>query len=295
MLIESAIGDAYGACFEWGCMPEEIAAYAELQYLSAQPGLVKPGCYTDDTQMMIALAESLVEGDFWTKVSIANRFVECFARDERRGYAPGFFNILLNTVSSGEGGRGLLARIDGHSDRSGAAMRAAPVGLFPDLQKVKEKSAVQCGITHNSLGGMTSGLCVALMAHYFYYRLGNRHDLNQWLMVQLSEEMPRLSLHSIIESPWPPGRMVSVSGWECVRAAKTAILENDTMSTILKQAVASGGDTDTVATIAMAVASCSDEIKQDLPQNLYDDLENGKYGRDYLIALDKRLFQAFPR
>ena len=61
------------------------------------------------------------------------------------------------------------------------------------------------------------------------------------------------------------------------------------LSKILKKCIDFTGDVDTVATIALGAASCSSEIKQDLPKNLFNDLENGKYGRDYLIELDKKL------
>ena len=74
-----------------------------------------------------------------------------------------------------------------------------------------------------------------------------------------------------------------------VRAAITAVSRNTCMSQVLLDSVNFGGDVDTVATIALAAASCSQEISQDLPQNLLDELENGKYGRDYMYELDARL------
>jgi hypothetical protein len=51
------------------------------------------------------------------------------------------------------------------------------------------------------------------------------------------------------------------------------------------------GDVDTVAAIALAAGSCSREVSQDLPEVLTEGLENGKYGREYLIELDRRLFR----
>ncbi|MEA5497013.1 hypothetical protein VB834_11130 [Limnoraphis robusta Tam1] len=41
--------------------------------------------------------------------------------------------------------------------------------------------------------------------------------------------------------------------------------------------------------IAMGVASCSEEVTQDLPSHLFEGLENGRYGRDYIRELDKKL------
>ncbi|MEA5523040.1 hypothetical protein [Limnoraphis robusta] len=37
------------------------------------------------------------------------------------------------------------------------------------------------------------------------------------------------------------------------------------------------------------MASCSEEVTQDLPSHLFEGLENGRYGRDYIRELDKKL------
>jgi ADP-ribosyl-[dinitrogen reductase] hydrolase len=132
MLVELAIGDAYGAGFE----------YAEAEFVAANnglegyvrnpryPGLV-PGSYTDDTQP-IAVAELLLSGRAWTGRNIADQFVEVFRRDPRQGYSRRTY-ALLNTVA---GGDELIAGIDARSDRSGAAMRAGPIGLGGWLDQI---------------------------------------------------------------------------------------------------------------------------------------------------------------
>jgi ADP-ribosylglycohydrolase len=74
-----------------------------------------------------------------------------------------------------------------------------------------------------------------------------------------------------------------------VRAAITAVMRNDSLSELLKDCIAYTGDVDTVAAIALAAASCSEEIAQDLPEHLITGLENNSYGRDYIIALDREL------
>ena len=55
------------------------------------------------------------------------------------------------------------------------------------------------------------------------------------------------------------------------------------------------GDVDTVATIALAAASYSPEIEQDLPSNLYRNLERSTYGYDYLKELDIKLSDTFDK
>lgn len=74
-----------------------------------------------------------------------------------------------------------------------------------------------------------------------------------------------------------------------VTAAVTAVRRNDSMSKLLRYCVNYGGDVDTVATVALAAASWSEEIDQDLPPILRDTLENGVYGREYIEALDQKL------
>jgi len=61
------------------------------------------------------------------------------------------------------------------------------------------------------------------------------------------------------------------------------------MSDVLKTCIQFSGDVDTVAAIALAAGSCSAEVAQDLPVHLFDELENGQYGRDYIRLLDRRL------
>ncbi|MGC9526759.1 MAG: hypothetical protein ACP5D7_14600 [Limnospira sp.] len=67
------------------------------------------------------------------------------------------------------------------------------------------------------------------------------------------------------------------------------------MSAILKDCIAFTGDVDTVAAIALAAASCSEEVKPDLPEHLIINLENNTYGRSYLIDLDGQLMNCFHR
>ena len=53
------------------------------------------------------------------------------------------------------------------------------------------------------------------------------------------------------------------------------------------------GDTDTVAAIAMAAASQCQEIDPEIPDVLFETLENGTYGRDYLIKVGRELEEKF--
>lgn len=275
MLLELAIGDAYGAGFEYA-ESDFVSLYNNLSgYVQHPRHQIRPGCYTDDTQMSIAIAETLVERQPWTREVLASKFVTAFKRDKREGYARKFYQFLQKI----EGGSQFLQEIQGTSDKSGGAMRAAPIGILPTIEQVIEAATIQAAITHNSPDGIAAAVAAALMSHYFIYRLGQKRKLGKFIEGYVSG-------HKWSE-PWQ-GEVRS-KGWMSVRAAITAIIRNDSLSALLQDCIAYTGDVDTVAAIALPAASCSDEIEQDIPLNLIDTLENGAYGKDYIIDLDRQL------
>src|SRR5205085_8147585 len=102
MLLELAIGDAYGAGFEYAGRPN-LGDPRQARYVQhPRHRGTRPGMYTDDTQMSLAIAELLVEGARWSPENIAAKFVEAFHRDPRTGYAGGFYDFLRRTRSGEE-------------------------------------------------------------------------------------------------------------------------------------------------------------------------------------------------
>ncbi|MBD2579542.1 ADP-ribosylglycohydrolase family protein [Oscillatoria sp. FACHB-1406] len=275
MLLEVAIGDAYGAGFEFA-EPDFVSVENDLQRYRQHPcHKLKPGSYTDDTQMSLAIAELLISHQLWTRENLADKFVEVFRRDPREGYAGKFYQFLLEVRDGTE----FLANIQGNSDRSGAAMRATPIGILPSIEKVIEAATIQAAITHNSNDGINAAVAAALMVHYFIYRLGAKAQLGDFI------------------EQWVPGYnwgekwegKVTTLGWHCVKAAITAVMQNDSLSKVLRDSIAFTGDVDTVAAIALGTAACSEEITTDLPSTLIDTLENGHHGKDYILNLDWQL------
>ncbi|MBD0344007.1 MAG: ADP-ribosylglycohydrolase family protein, partial [Coleofasciculus sp. Co-bin14] len=129
MLLELAVGDAYGAGFEYvsGDIVERDNNLS--RYVQHPRHQIKPGCYTDDTQMSLAIAQIIVEQKPWTREVLASQFVTAFKRDQREGYASRTYEYLLKV----QDGREFLDGITWTSDKSGAAMRAAPIGVFPTI------------------------------------------------------------------------------------------------------------------------------------------------------------------
>ena len=274
MLVELAVGDAYGAGFEY-VDANFIEAHNDLsRYVKHPRHDIVPGRYTDDTQMSIAVAEAVVSGEDWTPLMLAGRFVEVFKRDPREGYASSFFDFL----SSVQDGAQFLREIVPHSDKSGAAMRAGPIGVFPDAADVIARATIQARITHDTPDGIRAAVAASLMTHYFLYRIGPKNDLGAYLEKHVAGHWTE---------PWQ-GK-VKAKGWMSVHAAVSALQSSQSMSSLLKMCIAFSGDVDTVATIALAAGAHCQEIAQDIQENLVLTLENREYGRDYLAALDQQL------
>lgn len=273
MLVELAIGDAYGASFEFARRKfvrekNDVSGYVDR----GDPQRV--GRYTDDTQMSLAIAEVLVSGEEFTPEILADWFIVCYKRDPRPGYARGF-RAFLESI---EDGQEFLAKIQPHSSRSGAAMRAMPLGVLQDLDEIREKAQVQAALTHNTLTGRRSAMASALMTHYFLYDVGPKKDLGAWVEANVPGVWAK-----------PHSGKVGLHGAQCVRAAITALQMSDSMTSLLANCIAFTGDVDTVASIALAAAAGSKEIAQDLPASLVRDLEDGSYGRSYIEQIDNEL------
>ena len=281
-----AIGDAFGAGREYR-PPDEVRKNNDGRTY-VQHGKwkdLKPGCYTDDTQMALGVAEAMVR-DIWTPMGLAGWFVEAFNRDPRAGYSSaggngGFYGFLQKC----DDGFDFLDGIRPHSDKSGGAMRAAAIGLLPNSRDVIDRAMWQASLTHGTQHGMDAAAVAALTVHYFRYSKGDKSNLGKWL-IDVSKT----------NYGWnePFKGKVGAKGWQSTRAAVTAIMAHDTMEDILKACIAFTGDVDTVAAIAMPAACFSSEVEQNLHADLYAGLEQGEFGLDYLKAMDQRLLEKYP-
>lgn len=65
------------------------------------------------------------------------------------------------------------------------------------------------------------------------------------------------------------------------------------MQELLISCVGLGGDTDSVASIALGLASLSSDYKIDQHSELLVGWEHGPFGMDYLRALDQRVFTKY--
>jgi ADP-ribosylglycohydrolase len=143
---------------------------------------------------------------------------------------------------------------------------------------VRHHAAVQARVTHNTPAGVGAAEAAALAVHYCHHGVGPVSGVAGWVSTQLGVDWTR---------PWQ-GK-VGAKGEMSVRAALTALAAATSQSELLRACIAYTGDVDTVATIALAAASRTEEVTADLPAPLVAGLENGAYGRDHLRSLDVQL------
>lgn len=276
MLLEGAIGDAYGAGFEFAEL-EKIRTKNNITAYETHPLFEEiKGKYTDDTQMSLAITELLIEEKEWTALSVANKFVKAFKRDPRRGYAKRFYQFL----SEIKDGQELLDNIHPKSERNGAAMRAYPIGILKDEKEILSKTEVQASVTHQTKKAILAAQTIALTSHFFIYDKGKTSELLTYLSDMLSYEW---------KANWQGE--VRVEAIETVEAVLTILTKENDLKSMLKKSVDFGGDVDTVASLALAIGKMNKNVENNLPSFLYDELENDNFGRDYIKKIDKELYR----
>ena len=276
MLLQGAIGDAYGAGFEFAARAI-IEKENNLTHYRTHPryqSIYKK--YTDDTQMALALAELLIDKIELSRENIANKFVEVFKRDVREGYASRFYQFLLS-INSGEE---LLKKIIAKSERNGAAMRAYPLGILKTESEIIEKNAIQMAITHNTETAKIASEAIALTSHFFIYNKGNQQQLIEYLNDFQNYQW---------KANWQ--NEVTMNAVETVEAVLTILKNEISLKNMLLKSINFGGDVDTVASLTLAIGSQIKNVEKDLPTFLFEELENGDFGRDFLMQIENQFLK----
>ncbi len=280
MLKEIAIGDAYGAAFEFA--PKEFAnENNDLKYHAhpTRKDKIGPGEYTDDTQMSVALVELMLSDQHISPLNIADSFVSTFKANPIDGYARGFQSILEKC----EDGASLLRQIDPNSKRNGSVMRAVPVGLLPTSAEVIHFAALQSSVTHATQIAIDSSTFISLMAHYFYYKLGETCEVLEWMKGLNVLPVNEIAFQDIAYQP------IRCEAAHTASAVHYLMHNTFSMSHILLDAIRMGGDTDSVAAVALGLASLSGDFPNDLPLHLYTELQ----GMETLLELDRKVLDRY--
>jgi len=297
-LLGLAVGDALGAPFEGESTDFMTDRYRDAKDLIENP---PPGelWYTDDTQMAIGVAASLVSCGRINERELCKRFAANYR--PRRGYGSDA-RIVLEAMVEGLDHKSLAKNhFPGGSFGNGAAMRVAPVGLmfrhnYKQLWKQARLSALP---THVHPLGIEGAQVLALAVG----------------LASTTEELDRdkffsslLERCSSLEFSGPLGRAAQLSdvrnlglfgnGIEATASVVTAVaafgLTPDSYVETVGNAILLGGDTDTIGAMAGAISGAY-LGRSAIPHHLIECLEDRHQGKAYIEKLSMKLFAAHER
>ena len=293
-LVGLAIGDALGMPFE-GMSAEAIRQrYGKVTEL-LPAGRLDAGQYTDDTKMMLCIAESIVERGHVDPEDVARRFTEWFESGDLRGIGSTCLESILNLK------RGISWRDSGLRGKwaagNGTAMRIAPVGLidYHDLERLREDCWATSIITHNNAEAVAGATAVAYaIARLVTGEADTRTLLPETAALVEDSEVARNleQARSLLSADTPTGDAVAVLGTsgyvvETVASALYCFLRTpDDFMTTVASAVMGGGDTDTTAAIAGAISGAHNGVLN-MPRQLVEEVEDS----ERLQALGRAIYR----
>lgn len=219
--------------------------------------------FTDDTVLTIATAHALMTGlDY---AAAYRRFGRAYPR---AGYGGTFFNWLMLDEAPPYNSWG-----------NGSAMRISPVGFaFGSMQNVLEEAKKSAGVTHNHLHGINGAQATALAIF-----MGRQGKSKEEIRGAISEKFDYNLNRSIDEIR--PAYVFDISCQGSVPEAIIAFLQSEDVESAIRLAISLGGDSDTQACIAGAIAHA---FYREIPQEIEKEVRS-RLPREFLTILDEFL------
>lgn len=298
LLVGTFIGDALGMPIEGYTREKIVSEFGFVRgYLE---GRLPPGTYTDDTEMTLGLAESLVERGGFDPQDAATKFAENFTL--WRGYGSRTCGVI-SKIRAGQP----WDEVGTDSWGNGAAMRIAPLGLhYCGHSGLREVAAKSCRITHqhpNALAGsVVQAVSVAESVRRGLLFIDVDVESYQEILIPVAGEfgealvrpLERLKDLSLGHTSEEKATTLSsafacdVSAVGSVPAALAAFLSAEDFEDAVVTAVNAGGDTDTLGAMTGALAGAYYGLSG-IPEDLISGLYDGERGISYVKKLGERL------
>jgi len=258
-----------------------------------------PGTYTDDTQMMIAVAEALLTaGQFDLEQlmpEMGRRFV-AWSHSEKNDRAPG--QTCMRGCANLAAGRPWRQAGIADSKGCGSAMRAAPMGIFyEDLDQIEHVARASSLLTHGHPaaleGAAAAALLVALAARGWnpadmFAEIERRCSPNSSDFAAVWRKVPEV-LHLPPESVLLDD--VLGEAWVADEAVASAMYcfwrSPDSYEQAVLTAINTDGDSDTIGAITGSLVGARVGIEA-IPRRWRAQVEDS----EYLHELGKRLWES---
>ncbi|BEQ14850.1 ADP-ribosylglycohydrolase family protein [Desulfoferula mesophila] len=291
-------GDALGMPVEGWSAARIARVHGRLDRML--PGRLAAGSYTDDSQMMIAILETLAQRGGLDPAYLARRFLARY--EPIRGYG-GRINALMHRLAAGEP----WDRVATDSWGNGGAMRVGVLGVFfaKDRESCRAAALTQCRITHTHSRAL-AGAAAQVLAVRRAARLGSkgRAPAPGRFVEHIAAQVENLDAHVAgrlrAMPPLPLGDEAAaregltrayacdVSAAEAVPPALGAFLAARDPEQAMVLAVSLGGDADTIGAMAGAMAGAYWGLEA-LPAQWLEALENQPLGRDAVLELCRNI------
>ena len=265
-----ALGDCLGAPFE----DRTEVTHADVV---AAENATEPLVHTDDTALALVLARHLAHritegntraGEYVDADVLAREFAETWEAEPWRGYGGGVTRSFRLIMSGTPWREAIRAVFPEGSFGNGGAMRVAPAALVGgDVWEVVELARRSAEVTHAHADALHGAVCQAVAAH-LALRLSPTDSARAREFVEpLREVLPtplwREKLDLVVElceREAEPGHAAEVLGNDVsasgsVPLALSSFLRHSGRpEEVIRFAILAGGDTDTVAAMAGALA-----------------------------------------
>lgn len=263
VILGTAIGDIVGSRFEINnCKTGKDFELFHNQFCR----------FTDDTVMTFAVAKALMICNnnldnlkqivIDTMVEIGRKYINC-------GFGPSFYYWLKNDKHEPYNSYG-----------NGSAMRISPVAVvFKDINQIKKASSIITNVSHNHIDSIigSEAVCIAInmainntnkkeIKQYIEYNYFKLDEINQKLKSQ---------------------KEININCVETVKKSLKAFFDSNDFEDAIRNAIALGGDSDTIAAITGGIASAYYGIPEDIYQKALKFLDT------YLINIHNEFIKKY--
>ena len=267
-LLGAAVGDALGAPFEfreaglWSATFPEPVIGGTGEMIGGGSFNWKPGEFTDDTQMTLAIAQSLLEHGAYVPSDVFQRFVDWRRSAKDHGILTGRVLVEPDWADAAR-----LAHIasNGRSAANGSLMRITAIAIAwsgADETTLIDVARAHSALTHfDAAAGWGAAIGAALIRRAI---LGEDPIAALPQILAQVDEVARERFATMLDGSWSPNRPGDPSNgtvWTCLAQAVWAVRHNESFADVMSAAIDLGGDTDTVATVAGAIAGARASVQ----------------------------------
>lgn len=255
-IIGAIVGDIQGSVYELQENKDKIKK--DFSKKDKKLSINKQLSFTDDTVLTIAVAKWLLEDKEHDKEKLIDLF-----KHFGGGYKPLTFSDKFKAWVRSDSRKPL-----GDAD-DGSAMRVSPIGYYAkNIKECLELARISAEVTHNTEEGIRGAQAIA--AAIFLNRYGlSKKEIKQYI----GELFPSYNLKRKIDTIRPKYEQC----FNCdnvIPETLMCFIEGKDYTETVNLAISLGGDTDTMASMAGAIAAVNKEVPGEAAQYAYEILPN---------------------